>query len=414
MRRRPSKPRRSRPCVFLFILLSLVSYAFVLRSLDPFTAGQKLGIDVAPHLAFSSPPSSSLTFSPTAPLTSAYLSAYLSGEQSPEPDVVYCCGYGEKSLAQHLFPSSTVTKFTRKAAESYAKRVRQSPSKANEVNDEVNQVNQVNRASVMLADWPLSRCSNYTGRVLSLNGESHLALGSIFPGAVHLGVGGVLPYVSWAATSYASPATLPWVADRLKSNYGEGIYPDAFLGYKSSNCVPHRESAFVALSAIGVVTAEGSCTGTSWYNIFSYLFPNRNIIHSPEELREGKRTHWSTSPLVPSYRFVLCMENKNVPGYVTEKILSAFLSGSIPVYYGSYDVFSIFNQDRFIYYDVDHPGDALRRIKELEEDVEAYGRFKRQPILAEGDETLKKFFSWSEEVGDGVLKEKVRALMGVG
>ena len=43
------------------------------------------------------------------------------------------------------------------------------------------------------------------------------------------------------------------------------------------------------------------------------------------------------------------MENKNAPGYVTEKIMNAFHSGAIPIYWGNNYVKELFNVMAFIY-----------------------------------------------------------------
>ena len=48
-------------------------------------------------------------------------------------------------------------------------------------------------------------------------------------------------------------------------------------------------------------------------------------------------------------------ENSNVAGYVTEKIANAFMGSTVPIYYGTRDIFKLFNKDAFIYYDVRHP-----------------------------------------------------------
>lgn len=44
------------------------------------------------------------------------------------------------------------------------------------------------------------------------------------------------------------------------------------------------------------------------------------------------------------YRFALVMENAKTKGYLTEKIANAFLAGSIPIYYGTEEVFDVFNR----------------------------------------------------------------------
>jgi hypothetical protein len=49
------------------------------------------------------------------------------------------------------------------------------------------------------------------------------------------------------------------------------------------------------------------------------------------------------------------MENIYRDGYVTEKIVIAFLGGCIPIYFGSQNVFDVFHKNAFIYYDVENP-----------------------------------------------------------
>jgi len=61
------------------------------------------------------------------------------------------------------------------------------------------------------------------------------------------------------------------------------------------------------------------------------------------------------------YRYALVMENSDSPGYVSEKILHAFLSGTVPIYYGSRFVFEIFNAKAFIFFDLDMPHQGERK-----------------------------------------------------
>ena len=89
--------------------------------------------------------------------------------------------------------------------------------------------------------------------------------------------------------------------------------------------------------------------------------------------------------------FGICMENKNTPGYITEKILMAFLAGTVPVYYGTKEVFDIFNRKAFIYYDIENPEEAVDRIKHLEENPDDYDKMLNEPILNDG--AYEKYFS---------------------
>jgi hypothetical protein len=48
------------------------------------------------------------------------------------------------------------------------------------------------------------------------------------------------------------------------------------------------------------------------------------------------------------YKFHLAFENREVPGYVTEKIVDAFMAGAVPVYWGDTSVKQQFNPAAFI------------------------------------------------------------------
>ena len=49
-----------------------------------------------------------------------------------------------------------------------------------------------------------------------------------------------------------------------------------------------------------------------------------------------------------NYRFSICAENGSMKGYTSEKIISAFLANSIPIYWGNPNIEQEFNPDAFI------------------------------------------------------------------
>merc|ERR1719248_199636 len=49
------------------------------------------------------------------------------------------------------------------------------------------------------------------------------------------------------------------------------------------------------------------------------------------------------------YDFVVTFENTDTDGYVTEKIVSAFLAQAIPIYWGTPRVKEMFNPEAFLY-----------------------------------------------------------------
>jgi hypothetical protein len=138
-----------------------------------------------------------------------------------------------------------------------------------------------------------------------------------------------------------------------------------------------------------------------------------NIFGTPQFNQHS--TAWTDNfSLYRKYRFCLVMENSVAPGYITEKILTAFLGGCIPIYYGTEEVFDVFNHNAFVFYNVSSPLLALERIRHLEDNETAFLQVSRdEPILAHGNVTIEKFFSLDDSIGNGTLKRKIRIMLGL-
>lgn len=95
--------------------------------------------------------------------------------------------------------------------------------------------------------------------------------------------------------------------------------------------------------------------------------------------------------LYSNYKFVLALENKLVPGYVTEKLLNPLIAGSIPIYWGPNDIFDVFNKKRLIYINELTGDQLIERIKELDEDDEKYNKMVGESWFNDSDMTLDKF-----------------------
>ena len=75
-------------------------------------------------------------------------------------------------------------------------------------------------------------------------------------------------------------------------------------------------------------------------------------------------------------------------------------------------MFDIFNPKSFIYYDIDKPQLALDEISRLESNSSAYDEVMAEPILLEGNKTIQKYFSLSDEIiPNAMLKKKVRRML---
>lgn len=101
----------------------------------------------------------------------------------------------------------------------------------------------------------------------------------------------------------------------------------------------------------------------------------------------GETVNWlddSKANLQKKCKFTLCFESTLHYGFVTEKLMDAFYTDTIPVYYGSPTAAEIFNKDAFINV-ADYPSfeAAIAKIIELDQDDEKYLEMLRQPILVD-------------------------------
>ncbi len=83
------------------------------------------------------------------------------------------------------------------------------------------------------------------------------------------------------------------------------------------------------------------------------------------------------------YKFCLCFENSSHPGYTTEKIVQAFASGAIPIYFGNPEIAKEFNPRAFINcHDYDSLEDAMKRIIEIDNDDDLYRQMLNEPMTS--------------------------------
>lgn len=81
-------------------------------------------------------------------------------------------------------------------------------------------------------------------------------------------------------------------------------------------------------------------------------------------------------------KFTIAYENFAYPSYNTEKILDAFIAGTIPIYYGDKDISQIYNSKAFINaMDYDSVEEVVEVVKKIDTDDEVYLNMLNQPIF---------------------------------
>lgn len=83
------------------------------------------------------------------------------------------------------------------------------------------------------------------------------------------------------------------------------------------------------------------------------------------------------------------------------------LKSTARIYYGTRDIFKIFNPNSFIYFDVENPEESLSQIVRLETNRSAYEMMLKQSILRDGARTVHENFVLS----NSKIKANVRRLL---
>lgn len=112
---------------------------------------------------------------------------------------------------------------------------------------------------------------------------------------------------------------------------------------------------------------------------FGRVLNNMPVAEEPED---GRSTDWQGSKLglTANYKFAITFESASYPGYVTEKILHAMLSNSIPIYWGNPRVHEDFNSRSFIncheHRDFD---DVVQRVIAIDNNEKLYREILAEP-----------------------------------
>ena len=174
--------------------------------------------------------------------------------------------------------------------------------------------------------------------------------------SIYVGPAGKCFFADQALSSIPTPTLIRHNGSRTR-----------FLLYANKHCVGFRDRAFDMLGSIGQTFFTG-CSGLEKRGTLDEKMAHENW---------NNRANKEATP----YRFKFCAENSNAPGYVTEKLVLAFQEGAIPIWYGTPDVFKVFNRDAIVFWDPDNPQVALDRVRYLESNRTAYDEIWAQPVL---------------------------------
>ena len=155
-----------------------------------------------------------------------------------------------------------------------------------------------------------------------------------------------------------------------------------FCAYLANRCdSAYRNKFFFVLSKYKQVDAIGKCFNKN-KKFKSDRFYFKDGIESYHDRAVSKYR---------PYKFVICFESKKEKGYITNKIINAFLANCIPIYYGSDDVVNHFNPVRFINMNnYNQFEQCVKIVQELDTNDNKYIQMISQPCFV--DNVLPSWF----------------------
>jgi len=142
---------------------------------------------------------------------------------------------------------------------------------------------------------------------------------------------------------------------------------------------------------------------------FTYRNPVKSRIEFFLELNSKRRVD-STGPLynntkgylmvdkaveLQQYAFTIAFENKQMPGYVTEKLLEPLVAGSIPIYWGGSDCITDFNPSSFINVsDFESKNQLFSYIEHVYNSPQLRDTYFKEPVFLKSHYWPSKVFDW--------------------
>jgi alpha(1,3/1,4) fucosyltransferase len=160
--------------------------------------------------------------------------------------------------------------------------------------------------------------------------------------------------------------------NELLNRQRPGIKPEELHSRKFCNFIvsstwsdPIRDAFYQRLSEYKKIDSPGK------------VFNNMTLPAS------GKGWHFDKIDFMNQYKFSITFENSSMPGYTTEKLVHAFVSNTIPVYWGNPLIGQDFNTRAFINcHEYDNMEAVIDKIKELDANDDAYIEMLNQPLFS--------------------------------
>lgn len=131
----------------------------------------------------------------------------------------------------------------------------------------------------------------------------------------------------------------------------------------------------------------GIISNTGWTDGFRRLFYKE--LNKYKEIDMGGLYHNNVGgpvrnkiTFLTKYKFSIAMENTKADGYITEKVIDAFIAGNIPIYYGDYMIEEYINPKSYILIKGEEDMmEKIEYIKKIDNDDKLYKSILKEKVL---------------------------------
>jgi len=124
---------------------------------------------------------------------------------------------------------------------------------------------------------------------------------------------------------------------------------------------------------------------------------NINVKFTRNIYNENETYNDIAVKIYSEYKFVLAIENTIKQGYNTEKLINPILANSIPIYYGSSDIFNIINKKRVIFFDdFENINKLIDCVIEISQNEQKYNEIINEKIFIRNDINLGNYNEFIE------------------
>ncbi len=169
-----------------------------------------------------------------------------------------------------------------------------------------------------------------------------------------------------------------WIITHFPYDGDERKIAEKIKSINNAKSLQTKDCALIARDCINGLRTE---IYNNLKDIINIECPSR-LFHNTDELKT--KFHDNKLEYLNQFKFNICPENSNSPGYVTEKIFDAFASGSIPIYYGSDNnpEPNIINPKAVLFWNFKGDNsETIKKIKLLATNSDAYEEFASQNKL---------------------------------